>query len=349
MHSSFISTLTLNNAPRAALPRLQNELAKASQELTTGRRADIGRDLGVAVGENLTLRRDQTSLQSLIDGNASTGAVLDRTQTALDDIRGQADRFLSAMVGISDANSGAGVLAAQGRSALDALTSTLNLTDGRRYLFGGLNSGTKPMAGFDEGPQAAITGAFAARFGLDPADPTKDPAVAQIPVADLADFIDTTFAASFEEPGWSATWSDASSENRRAAISSTAQIEVGASANEPAMRKLAMAYTMMATLGGSGLKGDALNTVLDKTRGLLGSAISGVTDISTRIGSAQSRIAAADTLMRSAIDATDRRLNVLEAVDPAEAKTRFDTMTTQVEMSYSLTARILKLSIMDYV
>ncbi|WP_371347784.1 flagellar hook-associated family protein [Ancylobacter sp. IITR112] len=349
MHSSFISTLTLNNSPRAALPRLQSELAKASQELTTGRRADIGRDLGVGIGENLTLRRDQTSLQSLIDGNAATEASLDRTQTALDDIRGQADSFLAAMVGISDANSGARVLGAQGRAALDALTSTLNLTDGRRYLFGGLNSGTKPMNGFDEGPQAALAGAFATRFGLDPADPWKDPAVAQISATDLADFIDTTLAAAFEEPGWSATWSDADSENRSAAISTTARVEVGANANEPAMRKLAMAYTMMATLGGTDIKGDALNMVLDRTRSLLGSAISGVTDISTRIGSAQSRIAAADTLMRGAIDATDRRLNALEGIDPAEAKTRFDTMTTQIEMSYSLTSRILKLSIMDYV
>lgn len=349
MFSSFISTLSLNHAPRAALPRLQTELAKASQELTTGRRADVGLDLGVGIGENLTLRRDQASLQSLIDGNASTLAALDRTQTGLDDIRGQADRFLSAMVGISDANSGAGVLAAQGRSALDALTATLNLTDGRRYLFGGLNSAAKPMASFDEGPEAAITSAFAARFGLDPANPLEDPAVAQIPAADLADFIDTTLAASFEEPGWSATWSDASSENRSAAISSTSRIEVGASANEPAMRKLAMAYTVIATLGAAPLKGDALATVLDKTRSLMGSAISGVTDIATRVGTGQSRIAAADTLMRSAIDATDRRLNVLEAIDPAEAKTRLDTVTTQIEMSYSLTARILKLSIMDYI
>jgi len=345
MRSSFISSLSFYNAPRAALPKLQTELAKASLELTTGRRADPGLDLGVGIGENVTLRRDQTSLKSLIDGNASTSAVLDRTQTALDDIRGQASDFLQSLVGLSQADGASSMLAGQGRSAIDALSATLNLTDGRRYLFGGLNSGTKPMAGLDEGPEAAIASDFTSRFGFDLADPQ----VKNIPAADLSDFIDTTLASYFEQPGWGATWSEASTNNRSAAISSTSRIDVGATANEPAMRKLAMAYTVVAMFGSAALEGDAQTAVLDKTRKLVGDAIGGVVDISTRLGAAQNRIAAANTLMQGAFDASDRRIAVLESVDPAAAKTRLDTITTQIEMSYSLTSRILKMSIMDYV
>ena len=36
-------------------------------------------------------------------------------------------------------------------------------------------------------------------------------------------------------------------------------------------------------------------------------------------------------------------------VDPAEAKVKIDTLTTQLEMSYSLTAKLLQLSIINYV
>lgn len=349
MHSAFISSLSLNNAPRAALPRLQSELAKASKELTTGQRADAGLDLGVGIGESVTLHAEQASLQSLIDGNASTAATLDRTQAALDDIRSQADGMQQAMIGLSQSGGAATTLVQKSRDALDALTSTLNLSDGRRYLFGGVNSGARPMTALADGPGAAIASAFATRFGLDPANPQADPKVADISAADMADFIDTTFAGFFDDAGWSANWSDASSQNRSAAISSNERIETGTNANAPAMRKLAMAYAMVTTLGTAGLKGDAQDTVLSRARTLIGTAVGGVTDMSTRIGTAQNRIEASDTLMRAALDGGSRRLNALEAVDPAAAKTRLDTLTTQIEMSYSLTTRILKLSIMDYV
>lgn len=349
MRTSFISTLTLTGAPRSALFKLQTDLANASKELTTGRRADLGLALGVGLGETVALRREHAALQSYMDGNAAARSNIERTQTALDDIRGGADSFLQMTVTALQADAASSSFAQQARGALDALTSTLNVADGRRYLFGGVNSGEKPVAAFEDGPEAAIRSAFAARFGLDPADPQHDPAVANIPAADLADFIDTQLAGFFDEAGWSATWSKASSQNRQSAISATEQIETGASANEPAMRKLAMAYTIVGALGGAALKGDASRLVFDKARDLAGAAIGELTTIGTRLGAAQNRIDAADEMMRRALDVTDRRVSVLEAVDPAEAKTRLDMLSTQIEMSFSLTSRILKMSILDYV
>ena len=48
-------------------------------------------------------------------------------------------------------------------------------------------------------------------------------------------------------------------------------------------------------------------------------------------------------------DLVDRRINVLEGVDPAEAKTRLDTLTTQLQMSYATTAKVMQLSILNYI
>ena len=33
---------------------------------------------------------------------------------------------------------------------------------------------------------------------------------------------------------------------------------------------------------------------------------------------------------------------------PAEAKVKIDTLTTQIEMSYSLTAKLLQMSLLNY-
>jgi flagellar hook-associated protein 3 FlgL len=47
-------------------------------------------------------------------------------------------------------------------------------------------------------------------------------------------------------------------------------------------------------------------------------------------------------------DVVEARLASLEGVDPYEAKVRVDTLSTQIEMSYSLTNKILRLSILNY-
>lgn len=345
MRTTFISTITVMNSPRNALPRLQSELADASKELTTGRRADLGLSLGVGTAESVRLRAEEASVRRYFDGNSAMAAQLERTQATLDDMRTQADKFQQMLSGISDADGASAVLQQQAAGFLDALTSTLNLTDGRRYLFGGINSGQKPINNIDEGPGAAIVAAFNTRFGIDP----SDPATGNIPAADLENFIDNEFAAMFEEPGWSATWSDASSTNLQSSISPLERIETSANANEPAMRKLAMAYTMVTALGTEHLKGSALQMVMDKARSLTGTGTSELISISTRLGTSQNRIEAANSLMQRGLDAIGTRIDKLESVDPAEAKTKLDLISTQIEMSYSLTARILKMSIMNYV
>lgn len=345
MRTTFISTITVMNSPRNALPRLQSELADASKELTTGRRADLGLSLGVGTAESVRLRAEEASVRRYFDGNSAMAAQLERTQATLDDMRTQADKFQQMLSGISDADGASAVLQQQAAGFLDALTSTLNLTDGRRYLFGGINSGQKPINNIDEGPGAAIVAAFNTRFGIDP----SDPATGNIPAADLENFIDNEFAAMFEEPGWSATWSDASSTNLQSSISPLERIETSANANEPAMRKLAMAYTMVTALGTEHLKGSALQMVMDKARSLTGTGTSELISISTRLGTSQNRIEAANALMQRGLDAIGTRIDKLESVDPAEAKTKLDLISTQIEMSYSLTARILKMSIMNYV
>jgi flagellar hook-associated protein 3 FlgL len=43
------------------------------------------------------------------------------------------------------------------------------------------------------------------------------------------------------------------------------------------------------------------------------------------------------------------QLDSLEGVDPAEAKVRSDSYSNELEMSYSLTTKLLNLSILNYV
>ena len=52
--------------------------------------------------------------------------------------------------------------------------------------------------------------------------------------------------------------------------------------------------------------------------------------------------------MKQNRDLLATQLNSLEGVDPAEAKVRSDSFAASLEMSYSLTNKLLHLSILNY-
>ncbi len=231
------------------------------------------------------------------------------------------------------------------RSALAGFISDANASDGHNYLFGGINSAVPPIADFDDGAHAAVDAAFLAKFGIS----QDDPAVANISAADMADFLDNEFAQLFDDPDWGTTWSSASDEVISSRIGLNETVDTSVSANEPAMRKLAAVYTMVGYLAVGGLGSDARDAVLNKAIDLLGAAVGGLTDLGAAVGAVQNRVDDATEQLKVQQSTVEQQIDALEGVDPAEAKVRIDSLSTQIEMSYSLTAKLLQMSILNYV
>lgn len=341
MRTSFISTLSLANPMRNNLSRMQTDASRLSGEIASGRLADGGLSLGSGVARGVALRASDSTLSALIDGNGQIKARLAQSRAAIDTLRTGADDLLKTML----SSSGSGnVLATAGGAALDGLIAGLNAGDGRRYLFGGINSGAAPIADYDAGPGAAVDAAFLAKFGID----QSDPGVGQITGAEMADFLDNEFSALFDDASWSATWSSATDETQRNRISTTRTIDTSVSANEDGFRKLAMAYTMVAKLGTASLGEGARQAIIDKATSLIGAATTDLVDAEARLGTAENAIDDATKYLQAQRDIVATHLDKLEGVDPVEAKTKLDTLTTQIEMTYSLTNRLLQLSILNY-
>lgn len=349
MMSSYISTLAWTSAARTALPRLQADISKASTELSTGRYADLGLQLGVGTGESVSLHLARAAIEAQTQTNAAASGMIGRSQLALSQITDTANGFLKDVLASRSGNASGAIVQEQARAALTMLTSSLNTSDGQRYLFGGINSGEKPMADYESGPKAAVDAAFAAAFGLNPSDPAADPAVGQISAADMGTFLDGAFAQLFQDPAWGTDWSSASSTPLGMRISESARVPVTTTANTPAMRNLAMAFTMVAELGTQNLSDAARGVLLDKATRLTGTAVSGVTALAAGLGVSQTRINAANDALSRVSTLVDTRINTLEGVDPAEAKTRMDTLTTQLQMSYATTGKIMQLSILNFI
>ena len=342
MRTTFISTASLLGAPRTGIVRMQADMAQLSKEVSTGRMADVGLNLGAETGRAASLHIDTAAISALIDSNGAAVQRLQQTQTALTKLTDGANTFMQQLIAQRDSATSVDGIAA---SALAGFVADANASDGKSYLFSGINSAIKPVADYSGAPKAAVDAAFLAKFGVAPGDP----AAANISATAISDFLDNEFANLFADPDWGTTWSSASDTPARSRVAPGESIDTSVSANQPAMRKLAMAYAMVAGLGTDSLGADARKAVIDKAISVLGTAVSGLTDLGQAMGSAENRVTAATTRLTAQQDILATRISTLEGVDPADAKVKIDTLSTQIEMSYSLTVKLLNMSLLNYV
>jgi flagellar hook-associated protein 3 FlgL len=350
MKTTFISTVTLWNSPRSSLDKLQASLTKANTELTTGRHADVGLALGYKVGETLSLRQQRAEIDTLTDSNGVATQRLKTTTGALDSIREDATKFRDALVGLP-LNPPVGIVKNQAEAYLSSLISNLNTSVGGQFIFGGINTKAAPANDYAGGPSSLkdlVASAFSAPvlsggFGV----PQSDAGVSGIAAGDMEAFLDGPFKQLFEGTGWNAL-SNASDQNIQTLISPTEKVETSTNANTTPMRQVAMAYTMIFDLGIETLSPATRNSVIEKAIDVLSTAISGLIDVQASLGTAQAKTDSANERMELQKSIYEERIGQLEAVDPTEAKVRVDQLMTQIQTSYSLTAQLKQLSLINY-
>jgi len=347
MKTSLVSTSAISLAAQLSVARLQAQLVDAQKEVSTGRYADVGATLGNKTGQSVSMRQEQARLQAIIDSNGPVATRLDATQSTLKSIASQAQSFLNDLMAsrTGDVQSS---LQGEAASGLKSLIGMLNAQIDGTYLFAGINADVRPVADYSETPPSAnkqaVDDAFFAAFGIS----QSDAGVANISADDMQSFLDTSFADLFKDPAWKSTWSQASDQNVRSRISNSELIDTSANANNDAIRALVSAYTMVAGVGTSKLNEGAYQKVVDKAAELVGSAMQGLTGMQADLGTVQQRVTDANSRMTAQQDIITTHIGALEGVDPYEASSRLNSLMTQIETAYSMTARIQKLSLLNY-
>lgn len=349
MSSFFIATSALSSPTLAAVRQLQSELGRVQKEIATGRHADAGLTLGTGAAASVSLRQARSWHEAMLQTNAMMASRLDVGQTALNGVAETAQRFLDALLGSRGSQAARTGIASQAKAGLVSLGDQLNTQLAGSYVFAGANSADKPMPGYysatDPASRQSVAAAFATAFGM----PQSDPAVASIDAADMSLFLDGAFADEFIETAWTATWSTAASQNATARISTEEFIEVSASANEQVFRQLAQAYVMVADLGGNELNPETFGVVLDKAVTLVGGALADLATLRADLGIVQERVAAASDRLGARNSVIANRLAKMEEVDPYLSATAANSIVTQLQASYAMTARIQDLSILNYI
>jgi flagellar hook-associated protein 3 FlgL len=348
MNLSFVSTKALNEANRSTVLDLQQRLLLAQKELSSGRLADVGKSLGARTTETVSLRQDVARLNMNIDTNASVSARLGVTQQALQDLSSTAQKFINTLIAARDSDTGPTVTENDAKAYLSSFADTLNTTFAGGYIFAGENVDVKPVADYFASPtppnRQAVADAFQSFFGFS----QDDPQVANIVPSQMQNFIDSTFDALFEEPQWSANWSDASDTNVKNRISNLEVVETSTNANEDAFRKLAKSFTMLADLGVQNMNSETFEVVVNKGITVTGEAVQNLAVEQGKLGTSQGRVSTANTKMEAQVNLLKDQVNGLETVDPFDAAVRVTSLQTQIETAYSLTARVQQMTILNY-
>lgn len=339
-------TLLFAAAPRAAIARIQQQLATAQKELSAQRLADPGLALGADVSRLAGLHWQATELEGQQGRIAMARNRAEATQGSLEAIADLAGRVLGTAAAARGSAQGQRVIADAARESLSGLISLINASHGGSYLFGGLNGETPPLADFAGSPgEEAISDAFVTTFGFEP----SDPAAATLTAAEISAFLDGPFATLFDETGWQDIWVSSTPETPVTTLGEGQRIGAAVSASAPFAAKLTQALTMMLTLADGRLMQEALVVVLDKAMSLIAEAQSDLVAEQGRIGLAQQSLREASETAEARLGRTRLAIEILQGVDAYALATEINMLTTQLQASYTLTSRLGQMSLLSYI
>jgi flagellar hook-associated protein 3 FlgL len=343
-----ISFLSLMNMPRLAVADMQRQLSNAQVEVSTARHADTGLALGQRTGEAVALRARFDRNAALIDMNGLTKSELDLTQDALGQIADIARNFTATLVGARNAANGQQVVKDAARAALATFTALANSTYNGQNLFGGINTSVAPLADYLASPptagKTAVDVAFLAEFGMS----QSAAGVGTITAAQMDIFLSGNFDTLFQPVTWEGTWSSAAAVDRNLRLDADLTMANPATLNSDSFRSIAAALTMALDLGMGGINQAAFEKIADRAAATASNAAEQLAGLQGQVGRVQQAVTEAAETLEQRNGVLSRRILVLEGADPYEAATRVNTLTTQLESSYALTARIARLSLLDY-
>ncbi len=335
----YISSQNLFASMRQSVLQTQSNLSTLQTEETSGYYADLGLQLGGSTGATISLAQESSHLTALTTSNQSVSTRLSTTSTAIASIMSDAQAMSNTLVANASNSAITTTTQTQAQSGLQSLIGKLNTYVGGQYIFAGINTSVAPM-----GDYATTLNATNQALAQDlPANQS------QATPADIANAVSGSgqFGALFQ-PGGTRTLTTASTTPITSQVAPQQSIVSSASANQPAFQKIAQAYALLANLGGKTLNAAASQAVIATATQLLNQGLSGLTDIQANIGTAQNTLSAANDHMSAQQIVLTSNVDSVEKVDAYSLSTKLTSLSTQLQVAYSLTNQLKSLSLVNY-
>lgn len=334
-----MTTLSVGDLARSFQLRRHHDQAKAdlarlTQELSSGQRANMGK----------ALRGDFTALSGLERGLRMAGAyasasaeaamVTAASQAALEAFQSTLDEMGPDLLSATGTGSlqQMDLMAASAPDRLETMVATLNQTVAGRSLFSGAASATDALI-----PAAQIMAA------LTPL------AAGATDAADLVATLESWFMATgggFETMAYQGN----ASPPPAFAVADGETVGNPATALDPGLRRGMMGMALAGLVASDAVSFSAADkqTLLKQAALDMTAASGDVTDLRASVGHAEARIEAAQTRATTTTSMLQLERNRLTAADPYTTATELQEAETRLQSLYLLTTRLSRLSLTEY-
>ncbi len=354
---SRISSMQLNQFNREHVARATEAIQRAGQELATGRKADLFADLGPRAAVALSLRAREDNTQAYMTTNDILDSKLEAMLASVDAVRGGAEDVLqNTLVNASRPTTGANALQAEARAALESIIASLNISYNGDHLFSGTASDRAPLMRWDESNP---------NTGLSPEEVLGDivgsgpTTVAEAEA--MIDEIDAFFASAnttdpnrnFEATFFNGTpLLDASGQPSKrvtARIGEGQKLTYGVQANDQPFRDTLKGLAMLAVTDVSKFDNEAAySRWMNEVNSSLSDGVQGALQASSNIGFNQQVVAKTQAQLDDISLVQRTQIANYESVDPYEAASTLSNLETQLQASYSVTARLSQLTLLNF-
>jgi len=351
MTITSVSSATLSGILSNSVSRMQSQMVVLETENTTGRLADVGLSLGAGSGAVIVLHQQMADLDSLTSSNAMVTTQLDTAANALTNLQKVSSGVLSQSImgsSVAPQSTGAMALAQAASGALNTFTSMANANTGGTYVFGGQNTGSAAMESYTPNVQAAVQDAFYQYFGFHVDDTAQVNAISS---ADMTGFLNSSQFTDLFSANWSGAtgvWSNASSTALSNRVSTNQTITTSITANDPAFRNMAQGLTMLSEFGGLNLNASAYATLVTAAQSVLNTGNNQMIEAAAAVGTMQNTVSQATSAISLQQDVLTQQINAKETVDSYKVATEVTALSNQLQVAYSLTSQLHKLSLVNF-
>lgn len=312
---------------------IKNDLNTLVQEMTTGEVSDLTAHLGPNQSKLAGVDRQLDMLDRFVRSNADLANMLGTMQTVLDAVSAQRETAGGALLTVNSASTPAqvGSSADIARTGFEATVAFLNTRFGDRSMFGGTALDAPSLAS----PDVILADIRSALTGL------TGP-------ADISNAIDGYFdtGGGFETSGY--LGDDA--EPLKRAVDASQAVTIDARADDPAVRDTLKAMALGAFAGDQTLElsDDARRTMQRQAGEALMGAAGPLAELQSRLGYVEGQVEQASVRIAAQQTSYGIARNEMVSADPFETATRLQSVQTQLETQFTLTARLSRLSLTEY-
>lgn len=320
----FISTLGLQLVNSTNITSGQNLLSKLSQQLTTGKYSQNLTDYTSSNAQKLMNFNSQiTQQKGFLDVITTLTPRMEMYEKAFEGVEKTASEAFSTILSVAtytpERN---GSLRTQIEGFMDQVQYYLDLQVGERYIFSGSRYDTPPVTDIKALPVPPTE--VAPYLAVEPAVPAYD-----------ADY-DVLNPADPHPEAWV---------NESTSIDVTRKLTYGITSNETGFQQVVMGlrWAYAATQDQANY-----STYMDRARDLLTTGIANVRATHTDNTNAYSVLNRTKDLITSNISNLTNQIDDTQNVDVNEVAVKITTLQAQLEASYAATAKMINLTILNY-